>query len=797
MKKPKFIPEFDDIPTPRTKMEELPLEEREQSFVEVEKGFTEEEAVAEARRCLSCRRCIGCGLCLAECHADAIVYDDKAKTFSFDVGAVILAPGFETFDARRKRNLGYESSPNVVTSIELERILSPTGPFEGRLLRPVDGETPQRVAFVQCVGCREEGIGANYCATVCCMNAIKQAQCTRERIPDSEITIFHRGIRPWGPGSEKYYLDAERDSLVRFVEAEVSEVKAVGESGNLTVHYGSGENGETEEFDLVVLSVALAASRKAKGLGRKVRAKTNKYGFCLTGSFTPLETTAPGVLVAGAFSGPKDIGASVCQATGAAAAALASLGPGETKTATDPGEKTHNGSKTAVLLCRYGLRTLGLDDLDALKKKLSENQAVDWVTEDDFLCRTLRRTEFKKELRDRDIGTIIGTCYGATHQALFDHAFRNDDIQPAVCLMDIQSPGAATAGSILDRVDEILEDAERCTDTSPARTDILQRVAVVGGGPAGLGAALNLAEQGVEVELIGIGSALGGRFRRLQPPDDVEETSEQIAQSFIEKVEGSDKITVHLDTRVTGISGEPGDFTILGSRDGSETSVKAGAVILATGAADYEPTEYLTDGQLLTQAELEDRLATGTPEWQKVVMIQCVGSRTGEYPVCSQICCSQAIRNAMKLKAAAPETDVTVLHRDIRVFGLDEDLYTDAAEAGVSFVKIVPQPVIHPGNPLKIEFTSESGDRKTQEADLVVLSTGLRPSEGGTGIAQSAGIDLDEFGFFKPLERDLHPVESTREGIFICGLATGPKPLSDCIAEGLAAAGRAAAYLRG
>ncbi|MCK4546995.1 MAG: FAD-dependent oxidoreductase [Candidatus Eisenbacteria sp.] len=797
MKKPKFISEFADIPTPRTKMEELPVGEREGSFVEVEKGFTEEEALAEARRCLSCRSCIGCGLCLAECDRKAIVYDDQPRTFDFEVGAVILAPGFETFDARRKPEFGYEDSPNVITSVEMERILSPTGPFEGRLLRPLDAEIPKRIAFIQCVGCREESTGANYCATVCCMNAIKQARSTRDRIPDSEVAVFHRAIRPWGAGSEKYYLDAEEDSLIRFVEAEVSEVRPADESGHLSLTYTSGGEEKTEEFDLVILSVALAASRSARTLARKVQAKTNKYGFCMTGSFTPLETTAEGIFVAGAFSGPKDIGASVCQATGAAAAVLASLGAGESSTPETAPAGPRTGSKTAVLLCRYGLKTIGLEDLGGLKENLSENERVDWVTDDPFVCRALRKTQFKEELRKRDIGTIIATCCGETHQDLFDHAFAKDeDLRPLVRLIDVHSSAAVTAGSVLDRVDEILEEAGRKGDSAPARTEIIERVAVVGGGPAGLSAALNLARQDIDVDLIAVASAVGGRLARLQPPADVTEAPEEIARSYIENIEASDRIQVHLDTRVTGISGQPGAYRILGSRDGSEVGFEAGAVILATGAADYEPTEYPGDGRLLTQSELENQLGAGTADCARVAMIQCVGSRSREYPVCSQICCSQAIRNALKLKAIRPETEITVLHRGIRVFGFDEDLYTDAMEAGIAFLKIASPPAITPGDPVKVEFTGESGEQRSMEVDLVVLSTGLRPIEGGGGIAQTAGINLDEFGFFQPLERSLHPVESTREGIFICGLATGPKPLSVCIVEGLAAAGRAAAYLR-
>ncbi len=801
MKKPKFIPEFKDIPTPRTKMAELPVEERRGNFVEVEKGFTEEQALAEARRCLSCRRCIGCGLCLAECDRKAIVYDDQPRTFNFGVDAVILAPGFETFNAGRKRNLGYGNAANVVTSIEYERILSPTGPFGGRLLRPLDGEVPRRVAIIQCVGCREEALGASYCSTICCMNAIKMAQSTRERIPDAEVVVFHRTIRPWGPGSEKYYMDAREDSLIRFVEGDVGTVKEIEDSGSLSLSWSIDGREETEEFDLVVLSVAMASSRSAKGLARKVRAKTDKYGFCLTDPFTPLSSTTEGVLVAGAFSGPKDIGVSVCQATGAAASVLASLGhpafEGTDKSGDASGSvesPSTSGDGTAVLLCRYGLRTLGIRDLNGLMESLSGNPGVQWVTEDEFLCRALRRTTFREEIAKRGIGTLLVTCYGSTHQALFDHAFRNDDEKPSIRVIDVGASSAATAGWVADRVEEELAGRVSENDRG-AGYEVLPRIAVVGGGPAGMSAAINLADGGRDVDLISAGGELGGRLRRLKPAPGDERTADEITRGMIETLKKRDRITVHVNTRVTGISGEPGAFRIVGSRDGTEATFHSGAVILAMGAADYEPTEFPGDGRLLTQGEMENRLTAGPVDSGKVVMIQCVGSRTTDYPVCSQICCAQAIRNALALRAAKPETEVTILHQDIRVFGLDEDLYVEAIEKGVVFVKVASPPTVAEGDLLRIDFADASGERKTLDADLVVLSTGLRPCEGATGIAREAGIGMDEFGFFKPLERNFRPVESSRSGIFVCGLATGPKTLSDCIVEGLAAAGRAAAFL--
>ncbi len=182
MKKDKFITDFEDIPTSRQKMPHLSLEERKLNFKEVDLGFTEEIALRETSRCLSCRRCIGCGLCLAECDQQAIVYDQKEEYTTIQVDSVVVATGTETFDARKKPELGYAYYPNVITNIELERILNANGPYGGIIMRPSDGEVPQRIAFIQCVGSRDEGLGLNYCSNICCITALKQAMLAMDKI---------------------------------------------------------------------------------------------------------------------------------------------------------------------------------------------------------------------------------------------------------------------------------------------------------------------------------------------------------------------------------------------------------------------------------------------------------------------------------------------------------------------------------------------------------------------------------------------------------------------------------------
>ncbi len=658
MKRDKHIPAFPDIPKARAKMGALSLDERKGNFNEVELGFTEEQAIAEAKRCLSCRRCIGCGLCLAECNPDAIKYDQLEETITLDVDAVVLTPGYEEFDAGRKRDLGYRQCQNVITTIELERILDPDGPYGGVVMRPYDGMVPDSVAFVQCVGSREEMIGANYCSNVCCMTAMKEAVALKEKDGGVAVKVFFRDVRPLGKDSEHYYLRARDEHGVEFVKSLVTKVEEQPETHNLVLHYTQNGQERQEEFSLVVLSVGLAAPRTVRSLRGALGVRLNKYNFCTTSPFAPLGSSKEGIFVAGAFSGPKDMAQSVSQASGAAlhAAAIAANHAGE-------------GSPEAAL--------------------------------------------------------------------------------------------------------------------------------VIGGGVSGLTAALGLASRGIAVHLVEASEELGGRAQALRGVVGSENPQEDL-QALVEKVQGHKRITVHTGARVTAFSGDGGGFSSTISRNGQTEEVAHGAVVVAAGGKDYSPDEYgygQTEG-VLTQAEFGELLAKGEMPYGKVVMIQCVGSRNKEHPWCSRVCCVDALQNALGAKGIKGDAEITILHRDVRVYGFEEDVLTDAQDAGVRFVRMDAAPTVSAEGGLKVSVRDrDSGEDVTLEADAVVLSTGIVPSEGNRELAELLGVTLSEDGFFNEAHPTLRPVEAEKEGIFLCGLALSPQTVEECISQAAGAAGRAATYL--
>ncbi|HQN76649.1 MAG TPA: CoB--CoM heterodisulfide reductase iron-sulfur subunit A family protein, partial [Methanomassiliicoccales archaeon] len=259
-----------------------------------------------------------CGNCKKVCPADAIDYEMKEQIEKINVGAVVLAPGYELFDARLKKEYGYKEFKNVLNSLEFERVLSATGPYQGHVVRPSDHQTPKKVAFIQCVGSRDEKVGNPFCSSVCCMYALKQAIIAGEHTTGLKSTIFFMDVRAFGKEFEDYAKRAEGEYGIKMHRGtRVASVEET-EGNNLLLRYSDGSNVLAEEFDLVVLSAGFQPPAQAKALADNMGIKLNEFGFCHTGVYSPLETTRKGIYVTGAFSAPKDIPTTVAEASGAA-----------------------------------------------------------------------------------------------------------------------------------------------------------------------------------------------------------------------------------------------------------------------------------------------------------------------------------------------------------------------------------------------------------------------------------------------------------------------------------------------
>ena len=772
-------------------------------------------AVIDRETCMHFRKAPeldACRACEKVCGAKAIDYSQQEEVVDLDVGAVVIAPGFQLCDHTLRAEYGFGQFPNVISSLQFERVLSASGPYQGHIQRPSDGREPKRIASIQCVGSREED--AAYCSSVCCMYAVKHALMAKEHLPGLEYTIFFMDLRAYGKGFDAYYQRAQ-DEGVRFVRARPATVQEAGDERNLRIKY-LNERGEfkDEEFDLVVLSCGIRPAKRAVEVAQRLGLERGHEGYCLTHTLAPLETSRPGVFVSGAFSEPKDIPETVMQASGAAARAMGLLADARgtlVKPKEYPPERDVAGEepRIGVFVCHCGRNIGGVVNVPQVVEYARTLPNVVYAEDNLYSCSTDSQAKIRKAIEEHRLNrVIVASCTPRTHEPLFRDTLREAGLNPYLFEManirdqcswvHMHEPEKATAKSIA--LVRMAVAKARLIEPLPERTLPLNHAAlVVGGGVAGMTAALALADEGFNVHLVEREAELGGHARHVRYLFDGEDPQGFLAQT-VERTLAHPRVTTHLRTSVAGVEGFLGNFKTKLSRDGATEEVEHGAVVVATGADVHKPTEYLygQDERVVTQVELEQKLAAGEVTADTVVMIQCVGSRDAERPYCSRICCAHAVRNALKLKELRSQANVFVLYRDIRTYGFAEQYYRLAREKGVRLIRYEPErkPAVCAGeSALRVEAWDPILERTLAiDADLLVLSTAVVPKPDGQELAQMLKVPLNQDRFFLEAHLKLRPVEFATEGVFLAGLAHSPKQLAETIAQATAAA-RAATIL--
>jgi heterodisulfide reductase subunit A len=760
-------------------------------------------------------KCIGCGTCQEVCKADAIRYEDKDEDVELNVGSIILAPGFEEYDPAQKSEYGYGRYPNVVSSIEFERILSASGPYGGIVLRPSDGKIPRKIAFIQCVGSRDTKIGNTYCSSACCMYSIKEAIIAEEHTPGVRCTIFFMDIRAYGKEFDAYYERAKEEYKVRFVRARVANVEEVPGSRNLIVRHVVDEEPRAEEFNLVVLSVGMRPPKRAQKLREILGVKLNKYNFCSTNIFSPLETSRPGVYVCGAFSGPKDIPESVAQASGAAAKAASIIASERGKLAAVkelPPERdvSEEEPRIGVFVCHCGINIGGTVNVPEVVEYAKTLPNVVYAEHNLYTCSQDTQERIREKIQEFNLNrVIVASCTPRTHGPLFSETVREAGLNPYLFEManirdqcswvHMHEPKKATEKA-KHLVRSVVAKARLLKPLKKPLINVTSVGLVIGGGIAGMTAAIELAKQGFEVHLVEREKELGGHLRNIHYVLEGEDPKEQLNKLLREVME-NDKIHVHLSSEVIDVSGFVGNFKSRIMCEGVEIKVEHGIAIVATGAVEYKPTEYLygRDSRVMTQHELEEKIARDEFRAKNVVMIQCVGARTKERPNCARICCGQAIKNALKIKETSPETDVYILYKDVRSYGFREDYYREAAAKGVLFINYdderKPQ-VTNEDGKLKITFWEPVIRSEVEiEPDLLILSAATIPNPDNKALSEMLKVPLTKDGFFLEAHVKLRPVDFQTDGIFLCGMAHSPKFIDESISQASAAAARAATIL--
>lgn len=791
MKRRKFIPDYKDIPKKREAVPHLSIAERRGNFNEVELTFPEERAVSEASRCLTCRKCIGCGLCATVCPVSAIDYNREKKRITLAVEAVVLAPGASEFDAGRKKEFGYREFANVFTSLEVERMLDPDGPYGGLFLRASDGEIPAKVGIVLCVGSREEGIGAPYCSTICCNSALKQARTIIRRYPKAEITIFHRDIRTNGFGSEAYLRSLESLSKVDFIYGRITSLEEDERNQDIIIRYEDGEGRkERGRFSAVVLATGLRAPDDARKLASLFGIKLNRYRFAETTSFSPIETDNPRVVVAGTFTGPKGVEEAVREGTAAAAVVAPRLAREEIPSTKATGEETVGEGGVGVFICEHSLRHLKLDPR-VISGRIRSVSQVSYVRSFPFLGDFLSTKEIKKVVSTKGFSRLILIT------VLPEAVFERRHFAKAVGFLEeaiffVNPSKLRDEEEIVAKVEESLHLDPRKERKMPSSSSAL----VVGGGVAGLEAALTLSSLGHPVHLVAEAEELGGLFKDSYFTLYQEDVQAAVSK-LISAVEEDPNIKIYLRSEVADVSKREGDFLVKLSQ--SDEPLTVGVILVATEGKVCTPTVcgYGKDPRVITQWELEEKLAKGTFSARRVAMIQCIrGSEDYTLSYCSRLCCPSAVKNALKIKELSPDTDVSIVHSGLRLFGFAEDYLEKAKEKGVRFFRVSKFPTFDSAEVLKLRFKTIAGEELNLSPDVIVLATGVLPSPRNVELAHILGLTTTKEGFIKP-EAPLFPSLSASSGVFFAGFAEAPMEVRDAVVSGRAAGMKAGLFLRG
>ena len=765
-----------------------------------------------------------CRICQGVCANDAIDLNQTPEKVEVKVGAIVLSPGYEVFDPEIKGDYGYGKFENVVTSLDFERLLCATGPYEGEILRVSDKMHPHKIAWIQCVGSRRVTPGDNsYCSAVCCTYTQKQVILTKDHDPEAACTVFHNDIRSYGKDFEPYYQRTENLSGIRFIRSYVSVVREIPESKNVVLRYASPEGGvKEEEFDMVVLSVGLNPPAAYEGLADKFGIELDSHGFCKAIPFNPMETTRRGIYVSGAFQGPMDIPESVFTASGAGSQCGQLLDYRREKLTRErvyPSERdvSEEDPRIGVFVCHCGANIGRVVDVPSVVDYSLTLPHVVHAQEQLFSCATNSAQEITDMIEEKGLNrVVVAACSPRTLEPLFRDTLREAGINQYFFEMaNIREHNSWVHSKEPEDATQKAKDITRMSVARACHLAPLQeidlpvnkRALVVGGGIAGMTCALSIANQGHEVCLLEKESDLGGTAGRIYYTLEGLDVQAYL-RDLVRRVYQHPLIHVYTGAAITEATGYVGNFVTKVQSERGLTEIKHGATIIAIGAQEYEPTEYLygEDDRVLTQLELGERIAQGEETLihsQTLVMIQCVGCRQADRDYCARVCCSHAIKNALKLKAINPKMDIYIVFRDIRTYGLMEDYYREASERDVKFIRYEPEDkprveaVEEGGRPaLRVTVPDPILGRKLAiDADYLALAAAVIPPTTNREISQLFKVTLGPDGFFKEAHVKLRPVDFATDGVFLCGTAHYPKHIPEAINHAYGAAGRALTLL--
>jgi len=765
-----------------------------------------------------------CRICEGVCKNDAIDLHQAPAKIDVNVAAIVLAPGYDVYDPAVKGDYGYGTLPNVVTSMDYERLMCATGPYEGEIRRASDKKHPRNIAWIQCVGSRRVTEGDNsYCSATCCTYTQKQVILTKDHDTDTACTIFHNDIRSYGKGFEPFFQRAQQLPGTRFIRSYASIVGEDPETRNVIVQYATEDDGvKQESFDMVVLSVGLNPPANSADLADTFGIALNEHGFCKTNPSNPMLTSRPGIFVSGAFQGPMDIPESVFTASAAGSQCGQRLDYRRGKLTTAkvyPPERdvSEEEPRIGVFVCHCGTNIGRVVDVPSTVEYALTLPNVVFAKEQLFSCATNSIKEITDTITEKGLNrVVVAACSPRTLEPLFRDTLREAGINQY--FYDMANIREHCSWCHSKEKEAATQKAKDITRMSVARSAVLaplqefdlpvnKAALVVGGGLSGMTCALSIADQGHAVHLLEKDADLGGAARRIHTTLDGQDVQAYL-RDLIHQVYRHPSIHVYTDAVITEATGYVGNFETRVTSERGLSTIEHGVAVIAVGAEEYKPAEYLygQDDRVMTHLDLGERIARKDEtvvNARSIVMIQCVGCRNEDRNYCSRVCCSHSIKNALKLKTINPDMDVTILFRDMRTYGFNEDYYREASSRDVRFIRWTPD------DPPRVEAAKADGRSVLQvvvtdpildqqlaiDADLLALAAAVVPSAGAGEISRFFKVPLGPDGFFQEAHVKLKPVEFAAAGVYLCGMAHYPKHIPEAVNQAYGAAGRALTLL--
>jgi len=778
----------------------------------------------DAENCLKLTKGV-CGLCEKTCDKGAINYDQKPETIDLDVASVVFAAGYDAFSGNIVSEYGYLNYENVITSLEYERFLSASGPTGGHIERPSDGKEAEKIEFLHCAGSRDIRSDTNYCSSVCCMYSIKQSIITKEHLKEADLDLYYMDIRAYGKGFERYYNMAEGTEGINFKRNRIAEIEKNKETDQIIIKsLDEDDNIKEDNYDLVILSVGLKPNEEISQMMKNLKIRVNKFGFADVDEVNPLKTSRAGIYACGVITGPKDIPESVIQASGSAVLAAqdafnSKVAAGEEETKSEAKEEEYRfvdneRIKTGVFVCHCGTNIAGVVDVEDITERAEDLPFVEHAEDVKYLCSSDGQDLIGQRIEEKGLNRIVvASCTPRTHEPLFKKAVARAGLNPYLMIMTNirdqdswvhREDEAKATEKAYDLIKGAAAKARKAHSLNREKIEKIDNAFVIGGGVAGMTSALQLADLGFQTYLIEKDSQLGGNANKLMLTMDGKPIV-NFVNDLKDKVNNHPLLEVYKNHNIEEIAGYVGNykFNISSNKNGDQKELEGGVVIVATGANELETDEYLAKSseRVISQLDLEDMMQNNEigQEIDSIAMIQCVGSREEGREYCSRVCCTQAVNNAIFIKERFPDIDIKIFYREMRTYGLYEDRYREARRLGVDFIRyeVEDKPQVEESeNGLTLSYEEPvTGKEVTEETDLLVLAKAMTPGDSNETLSKALKVPLNEDEFFLEAHVKLRPVDFATDGVFLTGLAHGPKNLGESIGQSRAAASRAAAVL--